>query len=93
MVCAPAPAETWKADGLTANAELPVEMFVTMRAAFPTFPTVNVFCVGVPTVTFPKASDVAEIEATGADVEVPVPETETVDGLPVALCTRVMVAE
>ena len=64
-------------------------MLEIVSGAVPVFVTVTVWAaLGTPTATFPKLKDVAERPSSGA---VPVPVTDTVCGLPVALLIRVSV--
>ena len=65
-------------------------MFVTERSAFPVLEIVSVCVPEAFTCASPKARLVAERLRVGA---VPVPLTDTVAGLPVALCVIVTVAD
>jgi hypothetical protein len=64
----------------------PLVIFVIDKFAVPVFLMVNVWVDEVePTLIFPKLCDVWSILKTGIGVEVPLPDSATVDGEPDAL--------
>lgn len=65
----------------------------TESAAVPVLETVIVCVPDAPTVTLSKASEVEDREIAGAGGATPVPDRETVDGLPAALWERVNVPD